>query len=194
MTLKVITPPAVEPVTLAETKLHLRVTTSADDDQITALITTARELVEQSLSRALISQTLELVLDSWPGSTIILPRPPLVSVTSIVYTDDAAADATFASTNYLVDADSTPGRIRLKSGKTWPSTTLQDLNAVRVRYVAGYGAAGTNVPQPIRQAILLLIGDWYENREATIVAQGMTATPLPNGVEALLWPYRIVSF
>ena len=79
----------------------------------------------------------------------------------------------------------------LKKGEAWPSVTLAAANGVRVRYVAGYGAAGSNVPQAIRQAILLVIGSLYENREDVLVAQGVSIGVLPFGVVALLAPYRI---
>lgn len=191
MTLKLITAPATEPVTASEAKSHLRVDTTADDTLIGTLITAARQHVENHLRRALITQTWELVMDAFPaGDVIRLPRPPLVSVTSIKYTDEDGNESTFSSAAYVVDTDSTKGRVVLKSGETWPSDTLAAANGVRVRYVAGYGEASA-VPRPIRQAILLLIGTLYENRESVLVAQGVTVAQLPFGVEALLMPYRI---
>ena len=191
MTLKLITAPATEPVTSSEAKSHLRVDTTADDTLIGTLITAARQHVENHLRRALITQTWELVMDAFPaGDVIRLPRPPLVSVTSIKYTDVAGSESTFSSAAYVVDTDSTKGRVVLKSGESWPSDTLAAANGVRVRYVAGYGSAAA-VPNPIRQAILLLIGTLYENRESVLVAQGVTVAQLPFGVEALLMPYRI---
>ena len=191
MALKLITAPATEPVSTSEAKSHLRVDTTADDTLIGTLITAARQHVENHLRRALITQTWELVMDAFPaGDVIRLPRPPLVSVTSIKYTDVAGSESTFSSAAYVVDTDSTKGRVVLKSGESWPSDTLAAANGVRVRYVAGYGAASA-VPHPIRQAVLLLIGTLYENRESVLVAQGVTVAQLPFGVEALLMPYRI---
>lgn len=191
MALKLITAPAAEPVTTSEAKAHMRVDTTADDTYIGTLITVARQNVEAHLRRALINQTWELVLDEFPLGVFRLPKPPLASVTSIKYTDEDGVEATFSSAKYLVDADSEPGRVVLKNGESWPAVTLQEANAVRVRYVAGYGAAGSNVPQAIRQAILLVIGSLYENREDVLVAQGVSIGTLPFGVEALLAPYRI---
>ena len=131
------------------------------------------------------------MLDDLPAGVFRLPKPPLASVTSIKYTDEDAVEATFSSSNYLVDTDTEPGRVLLKNGVSWPAVTLKEAGAVRVRYVAGYGAAGSNVPQAIRQAILLVIGSLYENREDVLVAQGVTVTTLPFGVEALLASYRV---
>jgi uncharacterized phiE125 gp8 family phage protein len=191
MALKLITAPAAEPVSASEAKSHMRVDTTADDTYIGTLITVARQNVENHLRRALINQTWELVLDEFPAGVFRLPKPPLVSVTSIKYTDEDAVEATFSSANYLVDTDTEPGRVVLKNGVSWPAVTLKEAGAVRVRYVAGYGAAGSNVPQAIRQAILLVIGSLYENREDVLVAQGVTVTTLPFGVEALLASYRV---
>ena len=191
MALKLITAPAAEPVSTSEAKAHLRVDTTADDTYIGTLITVARQNVESHLRRALISQTWEVVLDAFPAGVIRLPKPPLASVTSIKYTDDEGNESTYSSDNYVVDSDTEPGRVVLKSGQTWPAVTLAAANGVRVRYVAGYGAAGSNVPQAIRQAILLVIGSLYENREDVLVAQGVSIGVLPFGVVALLAPYRI---
>jgi uncharacterized phiE125 gp8 family phage protein len=191
MALKLITAPAAEPVSTSEAKSHLRVDTTADDTYIGTLITVARQNVESHLRRALISQTWEVVLDAFPAGVIRLPKPPLASVTSIKYTDDEGNESTYSSDNYVVDSDTEPGRVVLKSGQTWPAVTLAAANGVRVRYVAGYGAAGSNVPQAIRQAILLVIGSLYENREDVLVAQGVSIGVLPFGVVALLAPYRI---
>ena len=191
MALKLITAPAAEPVSTSEAKAHLRVDTTADDTYIGTLITVARQNVESHLRRSLINQTWEVVLDAFPAGVIRLPKPPLASVTSIKYTDDEGNESTYSSANYVVDSDTEPGRVVLKSGQTWPAVTLAAANGVRVRYVAGYGAAGSNVPQAIRQAILLVIGSLYENREDVLVAQGVSIGVLPFGVVALLAPYRI---
>ena len=194
MNLKLITAPAAEPVDLTLAKAHCRITDSQQDALVTLAIESARQAVDGQngvLGRALITQTWELVMDAFPaGDVIRLPRPPLVSVTSIKYTDVAGSESTFSSAAYVVDTDSTKGRVVLKSGESWPSDTLAAANGVRVRYVAGYGSAAA-VPNPIRQAVLLLIGTLYENRESVLVAQGVTVAQLPFGVEALLMPYRI---
>jgi uncharacterized phiE125 gp8 family phage protein len=192
MALTLVTGPAGEPVSLGEAKGHLRVDISEDDALIGGLITAARMHVEQHLKRALMTQTWELVLDCFPSSGgIRLPLPPLASVVSVKYTDVDGVEGTFAASNYLVDTDREPGLVRLKRSSAWPAVELQEVGGVRVRYVAGYGNAGAT-PRPIRQAILLLVGSLYENREDTLVAQGVTVMALPFGVKALLMPYRIL--
>ena len=186
--LKLVTGPTVEPVSLTEAKLHLRVDGTDDDTVISALIVAAREAVEHIARRALISQTWELILDSWPDSPFEVPLPPLSSVTSIKYKDEDGVEATFSSSSYVVDADSQPGRVALASEASWPGGTLYPVGGVRVRFVAGYGSAATAVPQRYKQAILLLVGHWYEHREEASEGRGLTQVPF--GVEALLWMDR----
>jgi len=191
MALTLVTGPAVEPVTRNEAKAHLRVDISDDDTLIDGLITAARVHVEQHLKRALVTQTWDLVLDGFPGREARLPLPPLASVTSVTYTDDEGGAGSVDAGEYVVDTDREPGRVVLKSGGTWPAVTLREAAGVRVRFVAGYGNAAA-VPGPIKQAILLLVGTLYENREDTLVAQGVTVMRLPFGVQALLMPYRVI--
>lgn len=192
MALVLITAPTVEPVSLAEAKAHLRVDIADDDALITALITAARSHIEQ-IARpklAMITQTWEYIADEWPTEDTLELRPyPLQSVTSIKYTDVDAVEATYSSSYYLVDTYSTPGRLRLKSTASWPTTKLRELNGVVVRFVAGYGAAAGAVPVQLRQAILLLVGHWYENREP-VLTTGMMASSLPFAVDALLRNWR----
>ena len=184
MAIKVITPPALEPVTLGEARLHCRVDVEDDDDLLLRLIMAARQYAEQREWRAYLTQTLELYLDCWPVRTEIwLPRPPLQSITSVKYYDEDDVEYTLASTAYLVDSVSQPGRLVLRSGQSWPSATLRPANAIVIRFVAGWASLG-ELPLRIRQAMLLLIGHWYENREASI--SGAVSRPLEFAVDALL--------
>lgn len=187
----VITGPAVEPVTLTEAKLHLRVDHSTDDTLITSLIVAARQYVEDVTWRALVTQTLEVTLDDWPdGEMLVLPRPPLASVTSVKYVDSDGTETTWAAGNYQVVTQGTPGRLVLAYGVSWPSVTLRAANGITVRYVAGYGLAAA-VPDLLKTAIKLMVGHWYENREATVVAAGTVATELPLAVQSILNLYKV---
>lgn len=189
--LRRVSGPGVDPVTLAEAKLHLRVDVDDDDAYITALIGAAREMVEEVLRRALISQDWQLTLDTWPSSPFELPLPPLQSAV-VDYTDLAGASHTLATTVYGVDSASEPGRVYLKDGQTWPSETLAEAGGVQVTFTAGYGDAGEDVPQALRQALLLLVGHLYENREAVTDTRALQTTPL--AFEYLLWPWRVMTF
>lgn len=182
------TAPAVEPVTTTEAKSQLRVDFTDDDTLIAALITAARQMVENITRRALVTQTWDLFLDAFPGERFIeIPLPPLQSITSVTYYDDADVVTTFASTSYYVDTKREPGRIVLRDDASWPSATLRGANGVAVRFVAGYGLA-VAVPQAIKQATLLIVGDLYEHRENVSDERQLAA--LPYGAEYLLWPYR----
>jgi uncharacterized phiE125 gp8 family phage protein len=183
--LSLITAPATEPVTLTEAKLHCRVDSSAEDALLTALIVAARQHVEETTGRALITQTREIRLDAWPR-VLYLPRPPVSSITSVTYTDDTGATATLSASAYALRTGTEPGCV-LFDGTLVPSVTLADMAGVNVRYECGYGGA-SSVPKPVFQALLLLIGHWYANREA--VAAGNLG-PLPMAVDALLAPYRV---
>lgn len=189
-TWRVTVPPTIEPVTLSEAKAQCRIDGEVDDALLNGKIQAAREYCEGLDWRAYLTQTIELWLTAWP-SAIVLPRPPLQSVTSIKYYDVADVEATFAASNYFVDTVSAPGRVVLKDGKTWPSTVLRTYNAICVTYVAGWTAAA-RVPQTIKDAMLLLIGHWYENREATI--SGTIARPIELGVRSLLDVQRVFEY
>ena len=194
MALKIAVVPADEPVTVAEAKEHCRVDVTTDDATIQGFIETAREVVEVAMRQALVTQTWDLYLDSFPGTDYLeLPLPPLQSVTYVKYTTKAGVLTTFDSASYMVDTYSQPGRIRLKDTYSWPSDELQIVNGVNVRFVCGYGATAGDVPQRYRLAIMLLAAHWYENREA-IATSGAVPKELPLGVESLLWIERVKGF
>lgn len=201
----VVTPSAHEPVDLDAAKLHLRVTGSADDDLISALISAARKRVEDISWRTIMPATLSLTLDSWPyGDTIELPAPPLQEVISVQYTTHDGVVKTLSASDYVVDKASTPGRLRLKTDKVWPGDELKELGAIVITYKAGVSAtASTNqnaheirqlVSPTHRAAMMLIIGHLYENREAIIAGQGVFAMELPYGVDILLTPDRAFQF
>lgn len=190
MALQLIIPPAMEPIALDAVKAHLRVDVTDDDALIAAFITAAREYCEGFQNRAYITQTWQLWLDAWPaGGEIRIPRSPLQSVSSVRYYGADNTEYILAPTDYLVDTKSEPGRIVLAYGKNWPSVTLRPANAVCVEFTAGYGDVAT-VPQRVKQAILLLVGHWYDSRE--VAAVGKLVSEVPFTVNALLWQERVV--
>ncbi len=184
-----VTAPLTEPLELDDAKNHLGVDLTVDDGMIERLTGAARRQAESYLGRALITQTWDLHLDRFPVWTIDVPRPPLRSVDSLVYIDSAGTAQTLPKERYRVDAASEPGRI---TPGLWrdlardPSRT----NAVTVQFKAGYGDKAVDVPEDIRQALLLLVGSFYGHREDIVV--GETVARLPRGAEALLGPYRMV--
>lgn len=184
--LSLVTAPTQEPVTIEEVKQHLRVDITDDDWYIESLIKGARQYCESFMKRAILTQTWDYQFDAWPANTIYLPWTPyLQSVTSVTYVDEDGNSATVSSSNYIVDLMN--GRIVLTSTGEWPSVTLRAVAGVTVRYVAGWSDNDV-VPQPIKHAMMLLIGDWYEQREHTVV--GTVRMSMAYGIDALLWPYR----
>lgn len=175
--------PAIEPVSLATAKLHCKIDTSEDDDLVTVLISTARRWCEARIAQQFITATRVLYLDRLPGDVITIPYPPLQAVSGITYVDSGGTTQTWSSSLYDVDIKTLPGRIRPKWGQTWPDVREQ-MNAVAVTYTCGYGLTAATVPTPIRQAMLLLIGHWYENREAINVGNIVSDVPLT--IESLL--------
>jgi len=195
---RLITAPSVEPVTLAEAKLHCRVDTTDEDASFTRWIQGAREQAEHLLERSLLPQTWEKTQDAFtycnpdgiaqylpnPGASvpfqatrIDLPRPPVIAVTWVKYLDSATgAQQTMNSADYVVDIDNEPGGITLAPGKSWPGTWPVP-NAVRIRYTAGYADAAS-VPANIKNFILLLVGTLFRFRELDIdAAQAVQRSP-----------------
>lgn len=163
--------------------------TSVEDDLLNALITAARQYCENFQRRSYITQTWELWLDAFPAQDYIkISLPPLQSAT-IKYYDVNDNEATFSASDYLVDTKSEPGWVVLNTGCVWPTTTLRPANGVCIEFVAGYGDAASDVPKKIKQAMLLLISHWYENREP-IALTGAVPKEVPLSVEALLWQDR----
>ena len=188
MASRLITAPAVEPVTVAEARAHLYVSHTDDDALIAAFISAARQDCEHRTQRALITQTWERTLDRLPAG-MSLPMAPLASVTSIKYIDGNGVEQTLDPSAYYVDTDSEPGWVLPAYGTAWPSA--RDLpNAVRVRYVAGYGANGSFVPAALKQWILLRVGALYENRESAVSGQPIQAAPR-DFADGLLDRFRI---
>jgi uncharacterized phiE125 gp8 family phage protein len=159
--------PSVEPITLADALVHLRADadSGANDAYVTTLIAVARQACEERIERTLIQSAWTLTLDSFPEA-IQLARPPIIAVQSIQYLDAAGTQQTLNPADYLLDNVSQPGFVVPAYGKAWPETRDQ-INAVVVSYTAGYGAAPADVPSPIRQWLLLAIGDMYANRNAS---------------------------
>lgn len=192
MGLTLVAGPEDEPLTTSEAKTHLRVDHSTDDTYIGSLITAARQAAENFTRRVFIAQTWDLTLDAFPCSSdhpIYVPLPTLQSVTYVRYVDTDGVTQTWSSSNYTVDIKNEPGRIIPAYGQTWP-TTRDQINAVTVRFIAGYGTG--QIPKALKQAMLLLIGHYYERREESQV--GVQAFQIPMGAEALMWNYRVLEF
>lgn len=200
MTWSVTTPPSGEPITLAEAKAHLRV--DADDDAedalITSLITAARQHVEDVCERAILLQSWTLRLDAFPrvchpytlpafrgDDRIFLPGGLVSEVTSVKYKDVDGIEQTLDAGAYVANLPADPARIFPAYGAAWP-TARQQREAVSVLYQVGYADAG-DVPAALKAAMLLIVGDLYANREASVAGQPMTDN---RALARLLLPYK----
>jgi len=192
MGIEEITKSEVEPIGLNEAKTHLRIEQSQNEENelILGLIAASRQMVESYLGRQLVSATWELSLQSFKEE-IELPHPPVQSITSITYIDQLGVTQTVDPTVYELDSNVLPPVVRLAWNQWWPCPRSQS-NAVRVKYVAGYGDSGNDVPFGIRAAMLLQIGYLYENRESVNI--GNITSELPLAFKSLLNPFRVAAF
>lgn len=165
------TPPVprlVEPLGLEELRLYLRIDADdrAQDMVIEDLQRSAREYAERWLGQQLITQRWIMTLDGFPADGVIeIPKVPLQSVVSVEYTDTDLVDTTLATTDYVVDTATKPGRLIKAYGIAWPTAVLQP-GGLAITFDAGYGGPFA-VPQNIKQAMRLLISFDYEQRSAT---------------------------
>jgi uncharacterized phiE125 gp8 family phage protein len=183
-----LTGPSAEPLTLAEAKNFLRVEIGEDDDLIAALIAAARIHVEAETRRALMNQTWRLVRDDWPadGRLRVLPAPLRAVAAARVYDAQNVAhdfdpqafvvDTAGAALSFAPWAVPAPGRA---------------FAGIEIDISAGYGDGPADVPEPLRQAMRLLVAEWYDNRVISAVGQGVTQPPA--GVSALIAPYRMLA-
>lgn len=167
--LVVVTPSTAEPITRSEVKLWLKVEEdeTADDGLIDGLITMARQRFEERRRRALLKQTFDYALDETPCAEIVLPRSPLISVTSIKgfsSTDLTDTGGTAMSTSgFYVDTAHVPGRVVPTGSFSYPSAT-RTINAVIVRFTAGYSTSSTGVPEAAKVELKQLVAGLYEHR------------------------------
>ena len=183
----VTVPPAEPLVSVTEAKAHVRYTGTAEDTAIAIQLAAALEQCELVARRAFVTQTIEARLWSWPLAGVLpLPRPPLQSVSAVEYTTSDGVKRTMAATDYVVYLTE-PGRLVLKPTANWPSGELMPGPSIVVRFVAGYGDAA-DVPVRYKQAVLLLFGTWFANREHITV--GTIAREMPDAVRALLMTDR----
>lgn len=189
----IVTPPAVEPLTLTTTKLHLRVDTADDDALIAIFISAAREACESFIRGKLITQTWEVELDAFPSDTGPIPIPiePLISVQSVIWTDWTNTPTTLTAWNgttgnYIVDTDSEPGRLVLPPNNAWPGASLWPVSPIKIALTAGFGTTEASVPFLYRAGMLMAIAHWYENREA-VMSSGAIPKEVPMGTEYAWW-------
>ena len=202
--LTIVTAATANPVSLTEFRDYARIDDNVDTSLIFAIIGAATRFCEEYTNRSFVTQTLRLSLDgigeydqqiqdgfyTGPFQTfyknfIEIPKPPLISVSSIKFFDDSDTESTWATSNYYIDNVSEPARVILRDGGAYP-TDLRNANGIQVNYTAGYGAASA-VPEAIRVAIMQYGLNLYEHRGDT----EKNSTQAPALVQNLLAPFVI---
>lgn len=166
-----------------EVKQHLRIDHTDEDDLLDVYIAAATKLVDGYtgiLGRALVNQTWKQNFAGW-SDCMRLRVGPVSSITSVKYYDEDNTQQTLSASVYTYLTDALGAYVRRAPDQSWPGHYSR-LDAIEVLWVAGYGAAGSAVPAGVRTAMLLAIGNWYDNRDG--------AMELPPASLALLRPYR----
>ena len=186
MRLSVVNAPASEPVSLAEAKAQCRIMGADEDGLIAGYLMAARAYTESITGRRLVTQTLDYYIDNLSAGEILLPVAPVQSVTSITYFDDAGATQTLGVGNYTTVGRKYWTAIVPTVSAVWPGVRNQP-ESVTVRFVAGHSASNP-MPEEIRQAILMLVSHFYENRESVVIGQAPAV--LPFSYDHLLTNFR----
>ena len=171
---------------LADVRSHLQNPTTEDNDYITALIKSANTFLSNRVSGgySIANDTWLTFMSSLPASRITLPKPPLASVTSLKFTTTGGSTATVSSTKYAVHRPTNaPGQIELLTNQSWTTGNIDTSRdwPVKVTHVCG---SSTGTPLQVQQAVKLVVGHWYANREA--VLKGTISNPIALAVDDLL--------
>lgn len=166
--------PAIEPLTLEEVKLYLRIDGSDEDTLVESLIAAVRESAEMYLRRSLITQSWVMAFEDYAPARVELPMGPVQSVTAVKSITRAGVETTISSSAYYLAA--------MKNILCFDASLAGD--TVAIAYVAGHGDAATDVPAPIRDGMLCHLAARYENR---------TVVSLPDAVRVLYAPYRVIA-
>ena len=185
--MKVIIPPLIEPVSLAEVKTQIGIqpTDTEHDALISRRIKEAREWAEAYTGRAFITQTREI---RWDGFTYEHELPSALTVVSVKYIDESGIEQTLDSGSYFLDTYSFIPALIGGWGLLWPSSRLEK-NAIRIQYTAGYGPLSTDVPVLKKEAIILLVGHWMNFQPQS--ESGTSISRVPYAVRDMLDTYKI---
>jgi len=185
-TYQVITPASTYPVSLTEAKLHLKVDITTDDTLITNLIVAATQVSEEYTNRFFILTVIKQVCSNFKELNELF-KSPVNSVTNVRYYNSNNTHQTLDPNRYVVNNQFEPCQINLVVDGSFPDIADR-VDAVESQYSVGYGDS-SDVPNVIKQAILLTLGNWYENRMSVIT--GRTTTEMPQSAKWLLDTYKV---
>lgn len=177
-TSRVVIPSLLDPITISDLKNHLRLDTADDDSLLSNLISASTKYAEELVRMSFIEETRVVYIDLYQLNKdntrygiVELPISPLISVDFINIYSSSNTPTLFDAANYYVDTISIPGRIALNQGVTWPSDARR-INSVQIQYKVGFGASAATCPPDIKQALLIICSDWYENRTTSDTSDG----------------------
>ena len=176
---------------LSEVKDHLKVDHAESDGLIQSLIVAATAQIENITNRRLLTQTWKAYSDKWPQDFFTLPFGNLQSVTAVKYTDEDNDQSTMSAAEYIVDTKSDPGRVLLGVNESWPSDTLYPSNPIEIEFVCGYGVDPLLMPETLKVAAMVMVGDMYANRESFLLGPYYKYAEIPNYIISMLLPYRL---
>lgn len=186
MTYAQTTPPAAEPLTLAEVRAHLRLDDTQEDALLSSLIATAREHLERETGLCLMAQAWRLYLDDWPADGIIrIAKSPVQAIQTVTVFDADGAPLHVPPEDHLLDGAGRPARLWLRN----PPAPGQTLNGIEIEFSAGFGEAGTDVPDTLKRAMLIHVGHMFAFRG--VVSPDQQPAGIPAGYERLIAPFRM---
>jgi uncharacterized phiE125 gp8 family phage protein len=168
--LSLVTAPAVEPISLDQALNQCHANEGVEDDWFYKTIKAVRLDAEAYQRRAYIEQTLRVTYDELPEFPIMIPRPPLIEITSFSLFDIENTETVISLSDLLIDTYSQPGRVALNFGYSLPGVTLRELNSVVIVYKAGYGTSASDVPDDMINAMLLHLGYLNDIRSGEAIA------------------------
>lgn len=169
-----VTAPALEPLTLSQVKLYLRIEHSEEDTSLLHMIAAAREAAELYMGKSLITQSKRLIIEQPDAVIYALPQGPVQSIQTVASENEEGVQTTLDSGLYRLHA----GRNLLQLEQ------LPNADLLVVTYVAGFGDAADDVPSLIRQGMLQHVAAMCEAREV--------ATRIPDSAARSYQLYREV--
>jgi uncharacterized phiE125 gp8 family phage protein len=185
MTYALITPPSAEPLALVEVKAHLRLDDAAEDGLLAGLVKVARQHLERETGLCLMTQGWRLYRDDWPVSGVIpIGRGPVQAVESVTVYDAEGVANTVSLVDHLLDGVARPARLWLRD----PQAPGRPINGIEIDFVAGFGAAATDVPDTLKRAMLLHVAQMFAFRGE--VCLDNQPAGVPSGYERLIAPFQ----